>query len=171
MYCQYFRLPDNRLRCPNCGDETTRLWLTEPEKWPRRTCQVRTATGVVYVYGVGDYLSQLLMQHGARPRKDCDCNPMIRQMNKWGVEGCYVHRSEIVQQLRKGYKNTSYSQLAAFAARSAISRLAFRLSWSNPLMSLVDEAIRLKSLEGPLTSTPEKIPLGLPSSGISLIGT
>jgi len=155
MLCQYFRLPDNRLRCPNCGDETTRLWLTDPDKWPRRRCHKRTVAGVVYLFGVGDYLAQILQLLGAKPKDGCDCNSMIKQMNAWGPELCFINRGEIVRQLRRGYKNTSYSELAAMVAKTATTGLVFRLSWSNPLLSLVDEAIRLKSLEAPIADVPD----------------
>jgi|GEM_PF-5951193 len=147
MICQYFRLPDNRLRCPNCGDETTRLWLTDPDKWPRRLCHKRTASETIYVLGVGDYLARLLHQLGARPKADCGCKPMIERMNKLGPEGCYFIREEIVQQLKKGYKNTSYSQLIAMMRKSVTTGLAFKLPLGNPLLGLVDEAIRLKATE------------------------
>lgn len=36
---RYEQLPDGRLRCPDCADETTKSWAGQPpERWPQHDC-------------------------------------------------------------------------------------------------------------------------------------
>lgn len=133
MWCQYERLPDFRLRCPNCEDETSRMWLTEPAKWPKRRCQKRVAGNVAYVLGVGDYAAELLkpFADSLNVGKACSlCGGMLHKMNAWGPAGCREHKAEIVAHLVKQSKAES-------------TELPFGLDLADLLGELVDEAIRL----------------------------
>lgn len=66
---------------------------------------------------------------------------MIAKMNHWGVDGCREHRDEIIEHLRKAYKQTSTPELLAATAKAVTSGLAFKLNPLDPLGSLVDLAI------------------------------
>lgn len=90
---------------------------------------------------VGTQLHAALTQLGVKPVTGCGCSRMIAKMNAWGVDGCREHRTEIIEHLRKAYKQTSTAELLAAAAKAVTSGLAFKLNPLDPLGSLVDLAI------------------------------
>jgi hypothetical protein len=92
--------------------------------------------------GPGSEFKQLLAELGIEPDASCDCELHVAQMNEWGIEGCRRHRDEIVGWLREACERLGWKERIAAAAKAVTSGLAFRLSPTDPIGSLVDEAIR-----------------------------
>jgi hypothetical protein len=67
----------------------------------------------------------------------------MEQMDRWGVERCTKNRETIVAWLKEGQDRWNWKEKVAAAAKAVASGLALRLSFADPLGSLVDESIRL----------------------------
>lgn len=63
-------------------------------------------------------------------------------MDEWGAAGCREHRAEIVGWLQEAREKYGWSSRLTAGLRSVTSGLVFRIRLTDPLGSLVDEAIR-----------------------------
>ncbi len=92
--------------------------------------------------GPGTEATLLLSSLGIAPLGGCTCKAFARQMDRWGVVGCREHMEEILTHFRK--YQAQYGWLAKFKAASlaAVTGLAFKLNWLDPLPDLIAEAIR-----------------------------
>lgn len=93
-------------------------------------------------YGPGTELKAIISSLGINPSASCDCNAKARQMDQWGVAGCREHRDEIIGWMRSGQERWKWKDKLAAAAKAVTTGLAFKLDWSDPFPSLIDEAIR-----------------------------
>jgi len=104
VYCE----PDESgIRCRVCG------WVNKWDvEFPRRNCgEVRVAVGFSKELvvspgsresrkGVGDNLHDLIEKFmGEVPAEGCGCEQLIRQMNRWGPDGCRRHMDEIADHM------------------------------------------------------------------------
>lgn len=63
-------------------------------------------------------------------------------MDAWGVPGCREHRQEIVGWLEESRDRYGWSGRLTAGLKSLTTGLVFRIRLSDPLGSLIDEAIR-----------------------------
>lgn len=92
--------------------------------------------------GPGTELKSLLAELGVGDANNCGCGSKAMQMDVWGVAGCRERRSEIVGWLAEQRRSRGWGATLAAATRALVFGAAFRLSFVDPLGSLVDEAIR-----------------------------
>jgi hypothetical protein len=93
-------------------------------------------------FGPGTELSAILASLDINPAPSCDCKGKANQMDIWGVDGCRARMSEIVGWMRDGQGRWGWKDKLHAAAKAVTSGLAFKLDWSDPFPSLIDEAIR-----------------------------
>jgi hypothetical protein len=93
-------------------------------------------------FGPGTELAALLESIGIKELPGCGCKKKMRQMDRWGVDGCKQHFDEIVTWMRDGYEKAGLIAKVRSAAFAAAIGLAFKLEPGNPLPGLVKEAIR-----------------------------
>jgi hypothetical protein len=60
------------------------------------------------VMGVGDLLKQSIQSYGYKDFAGCDCQSMVRKMNRWGPEGCRKRIEAIVGHLEDAAKKTGW---------------------------------------------------------------
>lgn len=89
----------------------------------------------------GTQLKLILEELGITPSSECPCNEHVRLMDDWGVEGCKLHREEIIEWLRDEYECWGWRAILKHAAKGLFSGLAFKVSWPDPIPGLVDLAI------------------------------
>lgn len=116
-----------------------RLALT-PDLSPRRTV-IPTQPVILPKARPGTELKALLASVGLTPG-GCECESRVSQMDAWGPAECLRRRAEIVAWLAEEQKRRGWVATATAAAHSLLSGLAFKLSLTDPLGSLVDEACR-----------------------------
>lgn len=84
-------------------------------------------------------MTAVLLELGINKLSGCQCAAHAAQMDAWGVAGCREHRSEIVEWLRQGYDASNWNSVV----RAAVSLIKTDfISFTDPLGSIVDEAIR-----------------------------
>ena len=93
-------------------------------------------------FGPGTELKAILRTLGINPGGSCDCNSKANKMDEWGVEGCRANRETILTWMREGQGRWGWKDKLAAAAKAVTSGIAFKLDWSDPFPSLIDEAIR-----------------------------
>lgn len=91
--------------------------------------------------GVGTELTTILSSIGINP-SNCRCKERASLMNGWGLEGCREKKDEIVAWLRGEYKRVGWATVLAAVTKAIATGLAFRLSITDPVPDLVEEAIR-----------------------------
>ena len=114
-----------------------------PRQDTRRLDCVRSGTGV------GSQIWRLLEEIGVKHDSSCDCLVWAEKLNAWGIAGCRLTRTEIIDHLgtaRQEYGWARSIQAASIAAAKIVGDLvAGRKSWLNPLDpygSIIDEASR-----------------------------
>lgn len=90
----------------------------------------------------GTELKKLLASLGILGSTSCDCDNRIAQMQAWGVKGCQQNRDLIIEWMRAGQGQWGWAAKLKAGVLAVTTGLAFRLDWSDPFPSLVDEAIR-----------------------------
>ncbi len=92
---------------------------------------------------VGTALKRLLQSVGINPKSRCNCNNLARQMDEWGIEGCNLRRTRIVNALKASQARWSWGEQFSAALKVATSDLLPIVARHpfNPLMGLVEEAI------------------------------
>jgi len=129
-------------RCSECRDENSRP-LDNP---PRRACGTATLNMLARKpigYGPGTELKELIVKLGVPACSQCTA--FADRMDEWGVDGCRIHRGEIVEYLRAKQREMTFSQRLLAAARGAVAGMTF-VDPLDAAGSLVDEAIRRASL-------------------------
>jgi len=105
------------------------------------------AWNVIPATGPGRELEQIFEQLEIPYKESCGCAAYARQMDLWGVAGCFEHFDEIVERLRtNAEKYTLWEQFNA-AGRALQTGLAFHLNPLDPFPGLVSEAIRRAKLQ------------------------
>ena len=59
----------------------------------------------------GTNLANLLKSCGVHVSVGCSCEPWIKQMDEWGVQGCVEHRQEIIDRLAEQSKRLSAKKI------------------------------------------------------------
>lgn len=95
---------------------------------------------------VGTELQNILESLGITDTLGCGCKAMVRRMDKWGIHGCTLNRTPIINQLRKRAKKRGWDEYFTAAQKSLESGLAFRLNWLDPIPDLLTEAMRRVSV-------------------------
>jgi hypothetical protein len=85
---------------------------------------------------VGDELKSLLKKYGLKPVKSCGCDSWAAKMNEWGIEGCSLHRAEIIAHLNMAYQAATWWDTIRAAGNAVMKDLPLTLG------GMVDEAIR-----------------------------
>lgn len=85
---------------------------------------------------VGDELTKLIAEYGIKPISTCPCKSWANKMNEWGVDGCKLHREEIIAHLNTAYHSSTWWQTLTAAGNAAYKSLPLTLG------GMVDEAIR-----------------------------
>lgn len=98
-------------------------------------------------HGPGTELKAMLAEMGVQPNASCDCLAKAERMDVWGVAECRRRRDEIVGWIREGQTKWGWQDKIKAAGRGLLNGLAFRLRLSDPVGSLVDEAIRRAELK------------------------
>lgn len=83
----------------------------------------------------GTNLANLLKTCGVHVSVGCDCEPWIKQMDQWGVQGCVEHRQEIIDRLSDQAKRLSAKKILS---------AGILMMWNGvrpTIGSLVDKAI------------------------------
>lgn len=83
----------------------------------------------------GTNLANLLKTCGVHVSIGCDCEPWIKQMDEWGVQGCVEHRQEIIDRLADQAKRLSAKKILS---------AGILMMWNGvrpTIGSLVDKAI------------------------------
>jgi hypothetical protein len=96
-----------------------------------KTLMMRREPPVQIKEPVGTKLHEVLEECGVRPPANCRCREMRDQMDRWGVDGCQRHRSEILKHLDVASKETSWVDWTRVAAKGYFSSA-----------SILDEAVR-----------------------------
>lgn len=130
-------------RCPEsrpCPDELRAPYIAnwighEPPRGVRVTVSAPRSAG-----GPGTELKALLADLGL-VAGGCQCESRARQMDLWGVAGCRENFSQIVSWLGEEYHKRGWGSVFRAGFRAVRSGLAFKLSPSYPLESIVTEAI------------------------------
>lgn len=121
-----------RVRCRVCG--LTLNPTGSPLEQIHAACKDNTPRPM----DPGEALSKLIRE--LRVKFNCKaCAALAKKMKACGVDGCRIHRAEIVQAVRSRIGEVSWLTVAAAALRAAFS---FRIDLADPIGSLVDEAIR-----------------------------
>src|SRR5262245_960114 len=104
MFCTYERLEDGRLRCSQCGDQTS---LAHADA-PIRICGSAPPQVPPPGFGPGTELKAILKRIGF---KTCGaCELMASRMDHWGVDGCEEHRAAIIAWLRQQRSEISWRE-------------------------------------------------------------
>ena len=93
------------------------------------------------VEGPGTELKAIFESGSVPQGVNCGCPEKMRQMNRWGVDGCKEHRDTIIGWLRESSEKYTARQKIKAALNWTMSGLAFKLNPLDPFGSLVDEAI------------------------------
>lgn len=92
----------------------------------------------------GTKLKEMLQSMGF---KTCGtCAEWADRMDAWGPDGCVEHREEIVNRLREAWSGVTMQEWMVFIWRATTRKLSFIPSLTDPVGSLVDEAIRRSKL-------------------------
>ena len=92
--------------------------------------------------GPGTQLENLLKLLGIAPRQGCGCASLRAEMDRWGIQGCTLHRDAILERLRNQARQYSWRDRLKAAALAAVTGLAFKLDPLDPFPGLLDEALR-----------------------------
>jgi len=138
--------------CENCG----RSFIADAAWWPISCCGVRQALPADATParacrvkpppdpadGPGTELEHIFHKAGASSDKCASmCRKWRDQMNRWGAEGCRLHRDEIVGRIAEAmFKTWLTNQITAGWVSVAIAREPW-FKISDPVGSIVDEAI------------------------------
>ena len=88
------------------------------------------------VPGPGVELAAIFKELGIAPTKSCGCTAKAAQMDAWGIEGCAVHRDEILAWMIEAYDATRLTEwLSAGAA-------ALWQGKPKTIAGILDEAVR-----------------------------
>lgn len=80
---------------------------------------------------VGTKLKEVIEECGLKQPPGCSCNAWTVRMNQWGIEGCQLNRSVILEHLADASKKSGWMDLIKVAARGYLTT-----------GSLLDEAIK-----------------------------
>lgn len=100
---------------------------------------------VVRTYGPGYFLYVIFQELKMEIKPGCRCKAMMRQMERWGVEGCRKEKNFeiIVTQLEEDSKLYNWREKAIAKWQAVRTGLAWKIDdWNNPFPSCVNEAIR-----------------------------
>ncbi len=98
-------------------------------------------------YGPGTETKRILEKLDIHSQPGCDCNTKMAQMDMWGIEGCRLRRTIIVNWFKDNYKKWGWAKLTdnqsylSVAWKAVFSGLAFQINPLDPWGSLVDLAI------------------------------
>jgi hypothetical protein len=92
--------------------------------------------------GPGTELKKLLAGFGIEPKKTCDCNSRMSQMNRWGVAGCREHRAEIVGWMREEFAQLGWVERIRVGLAAAGSGQFGPVAAFDPVGAVVDRAIQ-----------------------------
>ncbi len=92
-------------------------------------------------FGPGAELKALFASLGFEPTAKCPCDRYAAQMNVWGIDGCTRQHDTIIRWMRQAYDLTTWLERRTAEVNAVLTGLAFKLDWSDPIPSLVDEAI------------------------------
>lgn len=93
-------------------------------------------------HGPGTVLKELFLSIDIIPKFDCDCESLLREMNKLGVEGCRRERERLVAGLKLNAHHYTWIDRIRAAQRIAQSELVLRIDITDPIGWLFDEAVR-----------------------------
>jgi hypothetical protein len=96
--------------------------------------------------GPGSVLHTLFASLAINQRLDCDCESLLREMNRLGVDGCRRERPRLVAALKANAKKYSWVDTMRAARHVATSELALRIDVRDPIGWLFDEAVHLAEL-------------------------
>lgn len=106
-----------------------------------RTDRINRSSPVRRTGGVGTELKSLLSSIGINPA-GCRCDERARLLDSWEIEGCREKKGEIVSWLRGEYRRVGWATVLTAVGKAITTGLAFRLSVTDPVPDLIDEAIR-----------------------------
>lgn len=89
----------------------------------------------------GKELKALLKQLGIKATENCPCNAHAAQMDAWGPDECERRIDEIAAKLVEQRKELAITAWPGIVAKALTSGLAFKISKTEPIRSLVREAI------------------------------
>ena len=98
--------------------------------------------------GPGTELYYMLKSLGIESPPGCACRMRMGQMNAWGSAGCIANRETVLVWLREGQEQWGWKSYLAPASLALLTGLAFKLSWTDPIPDLLDEAIRRATAKG-----------------------
>lgn len=105
--------------------------------------------------GPGTEATLLLKSLDIAPVAGCDCKGFALQMDRWGVAGCREHFEQIVAHFRQYQSKYGWAAKFKAASLAAVTGLAFKLNWLDPLPDLVTEAIRRAEEKEKAAQRPE----------------
>jgi hypothetical protein len=97
--------------------------------------------------GPGTELKLMLEQLGFWTDETCRCKRRVRYMNFIGVRGCREKRDEIVGWLKGEMESQKWAKLGLAALKGMMLSGQMNLRMTDPLGSLVDEALRRAELK------------------------
>jgi hypothetical protein len=103
--------------------------------------------------GPGTKLHELLESLGIRPAISCRCKEMMAQMDEWGVDGCRLHFTEIVNVMEEDAKRYKWADRVTAGGKVILEGLTFKVNPFNPIPSLVLEAIRRAEVDPPASAS------------------
>jgi hypothetical protein len=98
--------------------------------------------------GPGTELYHLLQKIGINAPPGCDCKARMAQMNVWKSTECIKNFDLIVTWMKEGHERWGWKDKLQASALAALTGLAFKISWTDPLPDLITESIRLATLKG-----------------------
>lgn len=90
----------------------------------------------------GTKLKMLLLSLKIRAKGHCDCESIMRDMDRLGVDGCKRDRKLLIERLRENAKEYGIGDWMVAAMGAVGHGLAFSINPLDPIPSLFDEAVR-----------------------------
>lgn len=93
--------------------------------------------------GPGTELKKLLNRFGIKPKRTCQCNSRMLQMDQWGVAGCRANRDTILAWMREEFAQLGWLTRIKLGVAAAGSMLFGPSAALDPVAAVVDLAIQL----------------------------
>lgn len=99
--------------------------------------------GMVDTFGPGTEYAKLVKSLGFKPTKKCGCAKLMREMDELGVDGCRRDFDRLCGLLQEKYDAASWPERQKAKGMAVLTGLAFKVSWTDPIPDVLNEAIRL----------------------------
>lgn len=95
--------------------------------------------------GPGTEMRKILESIGIYPRMGCRCKQLMIDMDEWGVVGCRLERTYIINVMEESAEQYNWKDFVIAAALSAlflnVRIIGFKIDALNPFPGLLDLAI------------------------------